>query len=491
VGYEISVDGGRRNEPAPCACPPGTTVEVRNLFFNTPVRRKFMRSVPTELGHATEAFMRVALAYPRRHFGLQHHDRTVHELPAVDRWLERIAALFGPELAESLIWVESHDAELRLSGYVANPTHSRSNNKLQYLFLNGRHIRDRSLQHALGEAYRGLLLSGRFPIAFLRLEMPPEQIDVNVHPTKLEVRFQDSGRVYGQLLSMIRGHFLSTDLTARVQPSAESPAAAPVPRDESSPLAAGVAEQVRERAVQWARGESAAGRPTPAGRGTLRFDPPPPVARFSLPASDTSASPGAPDAPAAAASRNPAFQAHQRYLVVAAEEGLMVIDQHALHERILYEQFREKVLAGRVEVQRLLAPEPLDLAPSEAAALLENQAVLSEIGLEVTPFGGSSVLVQGYPAMLGKVEPAELVRQLAGQLAQSDRLPQRRDVLDELLHMMSCKAAIKAGDPLSPAEVEALLEYRHLVQDAHHCPHGRPTTLVFTREELDRRFKRI
>lgn len=142
-------------------------------------------------------------------------------------------------------------------------------------------------------------------------------------------------------------------------------------------------------------------------------------------------------------------------------------------------------------MQRLLTPEPVDLTPSEAAAVLEQQALLSELGLEIEGFGGSTVLIQGYPAMLGTVEPSELVRQLAAQLTQGDRLPERRDVLDELLNMMSCKAAVKAGDPLSPSEVQALLEYRHLVQDAHHCPHRHPTTLEFSRDELDRRFKRI
>lgn len=169
----------------------------------------------------------------------------------------------------------------------------------------------------------------------------------------------------------------------------------------------------------------------------------------------------------------------------------MVIDQHALHERILYEQFREKTLAQAVEIQRLLVPETVDLAPSEAAAVLEYRQTLADIGILVEPFGGSTILVQGYPAMLGRVQPAELLRQVAAQIVTNERPLQRRDVLDELLHMMSCKAAIKTGDRLSQEEIGALLEHRHLVQDSHHCPHGRPTTLVFTREELDKRFKRI
>lgn len=169
----------------------------------------------------------------------------------------------------------------------------------------------------------------------------------------------------------------------------------------------------------------------------------------------------------------------------------MIIDQHALHERILYEQFREKAAQGSVEVQQLLSPEPVDLAPSEAAAVLENQSTLEELGIQVAPFGGDTVLVSGYPAMLSQVDPVELIQQIAKQLVIEEKTLERRDILDELLNMMSCKAAIKSGDRLSAAEIASLIEHRSLVQDSHHCPHGRPTTLVFTQHELDRRFKRI
>jgi DNA mismatch repair protein MutL len=250
IGAELSVSGGRVSPVAPCGCPVGTAVEVRNLFFNTPVRRKFLRSTQTELGHVSEAFLRIALACPQVHLTLRHDHptdgarRPVFELAGSQGWLERIGLVFGRQLAESLIWVESTDGQVRLSGYVAHPSQSRSNNRMQYLFLNGRAIRDRSLQHALGEAYRGLLMTGRFPIAILSLQMPPELVDVNVHPTKLEVRFQDSSRLYSQLLSTLRAKFLSTDLTARAQfPAEEGPAAA---HDE--------AEQgrLRQELVDWA-----------------------------------------------------------------------------------------------------------------------------------------------------------------------------------------------------------------------------------------------
>ena len=209
-GVEIEVTGGRAGEVVPSAAATGTSVEVHNLFFNTPVRRKFLRTAQTEFGHVSEAFTRIALGSPHVHCTLRHNDRQVFELAAADDLVERIARFFGRELAEGLIHVESTEGEVRLSGYVANPTHSRANNRMQYVFLGGRYIRDRSLLHALGEAYRGLLMTGRYPIAFLMLEMPAQMVDVNVHPTKLEVRFQDSGRLYSQLLSMLRAKFLAS-----------------------------------------------------------------------------------------------------------------------------------------------------------------------------------------------------------------------------------------------------------------------------------------
>jgi DNA mismatch repair protein MutL len=515
---ELEVVGGRAEPLRPAGSPCGTTVEVRNLFFNTPVRQKFLRTTQTEMGHLTEAVARLALAHPHVHFTLAHGGRLTHELPPGDA-KERVAALFGAELAENLIAVHSIDGEVELSGDVANPSQSRPNNRMQYLFLNGRFIRDRSLQHALGEAYRGLLLTGRFPVCFLHLRMPPAAVDVNVHPTKLEVRFQDGGRLYSQLLGTLRTKFLSTDLIAR--------AAIPVinrgaeGHDEELPTNVAPAST---DLWEWAKrqlGPTAAdeGPPQdfPAGfpfgerAGPLEFhrvDLPPLVGRTVSPPShlpvhanrDSGQSPTTHDIDnridqphnAAQSTRPPrALQIHNRYLVAETDAGLEVIDQHALHERILYEALCERVLSGAVECQRLLVPEPVDLPASEAAVALENQGVLAQLGMEIESFGGETLLISAYPAMLANLPPAEVLRSLIEQLLAEGKPPESRDVLDELLHMIACKAAVKYGDRLSPQEIEALLEQRSLAQDHHHCPHGRPTALVFTREQLDRQFKRI
>jgi len=507
-GAQLEVSGGIAAPVAPCGCPVGTTIEIRQLFFNTPVRRKFLRSTQTEMGHISEAFTRLALANPQVHFTLKHNGRSLFDLPPSADLRGRIAAFFGHDLAADLIPVASSDEAIRLSGFAASPSHSRGNNRLQYLFLNGRAIRDRSLQHALGEAYRGLLLTGRFPIAFLRIEMPAEMVDVNVHPTKLEVRFQDSGRLYSQLLGTLRTRFLSTDLTARLQPVTDSEAASAI-----DPAAADV---MRRELVDWAKGQlpvqegappsAASGGWPPAAQSRFDAQWTPPTAPLELSVLDRRwqappkrerdeerngndehridpAGGGAPPSPAA-------LQLHDRYLVTECDDGLIVIDQHALHERILYEHLREKVLAGAVESQALLVGEPVDLAPAEAAAVLQARDTLAQLGMTVEPFGGDTVLVSSYPAMLANFRPAEILRELADQLLAGGKRPDRRDVLDSLLHMISCKAAIKAGDRLSRDEITALLQQRHLAQDTHHCPHGRPTALFFSRDELDKQFKR-
>ena len=237
-GSEIAIEAGIAGPIKSCGCPTGTVMEVRNLFFNTPVRRTFLKSDTTEAGHVAETFSRIALAHPEIHLTFRSGGKIVHDLPPVTGMRERIAIFFGRELAESLLWVESRLDNLSLWGYVAHPSQSRSSNKGQFLFLGGRYVRDRSLGHALGEAYRGLLMVGRNPVAFLHLEVPPEEVDVNVHPTKIEVRFRDPQRVYSHLLSTLRQTFLSSDLHTRLQAAQAQPteAAATIP-DRSGPLA--------------------------------------------------------------------------------------------------------------------------------------------------------------------------------------------------------------------------------------------------------------
>lgn len=562
VGAEIQVRGGARDEVAPAGCPVGTTIEVRNLFFNTPVRKKFLRSAQTEAGHISEAFTRIALAFPHVQFKLLSGSRVTFDLPPTDSWKSRIRAFFDAEVSESLMPVESELDGVKLTGYVADPSVSRSNNRMQYLFLNGRHIRDRSLQHALSEAYRGLLMTGRFPVCFLRLEIPPTMVDVNVHPTKMEVRFLEGGKLYSQLLQTLRHEFLTTDLTARA-------------RHVPGPLPAGLREPTatnnEELAMpipaladesRWQEHSQRMSQVPTTGRLDLKADIPPfrpfpscsqlggmPSALSLVTGANSSngsadvsigTNPGGlsdlppipvrttvtgdeanlPDgaepwmaeseihAPQPLADESSdlttrvhqphdtpsrshlGIQVHNRYLVTQDEQGMVVVDQHALHERILYEQLRERTENKSLESQRLLMPEPIDLTPAEAAAAIEFKDVLAKIGIEVEAFGGDTILMTSYPAMLANMRPAEVLRQVLEPLMSGGKEPSAREVLDELLHMIACKAAIKAGDRLSPEEITSLLEQRYMFQDTHHCPHGRPTALFFSREQLDKMFKR-
>ncbi len=233
-GSEITIEGGIFGPVKECGCPAGTVIEVRNLFHNIPVRRAFLKSDMTEAGHVAEMFCRVALAHPEVHLTYRSGGKLIHDLPPVPGMRERIAVFFGRELAESLLWIEGRLDDLNLWGFVGHPSQSRSTAKGQFLFLGGRYVRDRSLSHALNEAYRGLLMVGRMPVAFLHLEIPPDQVDVNVHPTKIEVRFRDPQRVYSHLLSTLRQTFLKSDLHARLQATQEPPNADGGPSGQSS-----------------------------------------------------------------------------------------------------------------------------------------------------------------------------------------------------------------------------------------------------------------
>ncbi len=519
-GFELVVNGGHHEPIQPCGCPVGTSIEVRQLFYNTPVRQKFMRTPQTERGHIAEAFTRVALAHPEIQMTFLVNGKSTHQLPATDSWRDRIDAFFGPEISSYLIAVNNTHGDIRISGFVVDPSVNRANNRMQYLFLNDRYIRDRSLQHALSESYRGLLMTGRFPICFLQLEIPFEQVDVNVHPAKLEVRFQNGGQIYSQLLGTVRNKFLSTDLTAHAQLSKRVDEFKPFPGGAHAgvplPPNSGSSESQEKMAFphpastfDWTQ---APRNPFPVGEACS----PPSAPTFGPDANPLVAlphetggnsdfvAPNQPVSPYDAARFDPAhsitsspshtasaLQVHNTYLISETEEGMIVIDQHALHERIIYEQIRDKVLNGKLESQKLLVPEPVSLPPAEAAAVLEQAEMLKQIGITVEPFGGDTVLVSAYPAMLANHNPAEMLRGVVDQILGGEKKIDQRDLVDELLHMISCKAAVKAGDKLSPEEITALLEHRQLCQDAHHCPHGRPTSLVFSREELDRRFKRI
>ncbi|MEK6248183.1 MAG: hypothetical protein N2C12_08385, partial [Planctomycetales bacterium] len=284
----------------------------------------------------------------------------------------------------------------------------------------------------------------------------------------------------------------NTDLTARLQPT--GPGATPT---STTPID-------RQQMADWqdsrypAPGSTAPDISAEHRKLSQFFGPASPISASAptsnpandSPDTDSNLSVATEDADTPRAVSVAAMQVLDRYLIAESEGAVVVIDQHALHERILYEDLREKVLSGSLETQKLLVPEPVDLSSSEAAAILDSRELLEQLGVQIEPFGGNTILIASYPAMLANWNPVNLLRSLAEQLTSGGKLPDRRDILDELLHMISCKAAIKAGDRLTPDEIHALVQQRELAQDSHHCPHGRPTSLIFTREELDKQFLR-
>jgi DNA mismatch repair protein MutL len=501
TGASLTVDGGRVGEVMPEGCGLGTTVEVHQLFGNVPARRAFLRAPQTEWSHASEAFVRTALAHPGVAMSLSHNGRRVHDLAAVTAWRDRIGGLFGSSLGDRLIEVAADDGEISLRGLVGRPEDDMAGTRLQHLFVAGRPFRDRSILHAVQEGYRGLLLSGRQPIVFLSFDMPADMVDVNVHPAKIEVRFREPSRLYRLVLSALRTAFLQHDMGTSLKPPEPS---------WPSPDDAGAHGPTRrtdgdggsgERSGSWTPAASAAGYPPWFGQPQKQTPSPAPApverpsplweqaeqAPLDFPAVHV------PDAAAVGGGHGPrerAVQMHNRYIVVECGDGIEVIDQHALHERVLYERLKASVADGHLEVQPLLIPEKVELAAAELELVTEHAETLEQAGMRVEPFGGSTVIVTSKPVLAGNTPAAEIVREVLDRLSAVANGGDAAILVDEVLHGLACRAAIKAGDPLSREEVEALVRDRRMVRESHHCPHGRPTSLVLSRQDLDRQFRR-
>jgi DNA mismatch repair protein MutL len=464
-GAEITCHGGAMSPARAWNGADGTRIEVRHLFYNTPVRRKFLRTTGTEMGHICEVFTRLALSQPAIHWVLRHNGKLVYEVSATTALRERIALFFGAELRDQLYEIDIRHDPVRLHGSIADPACERGNARMQYLFVNGRWVRDRSLAHAIQEGYRGLLMTGRYAVTFLFLDLPPDHVDVNVHPTKAEVRFRDGNALYHLVFGAIRERLRAANLTPRlhVTPGTVGPAALAEPAIWAAPPVVGDDGVTGRRGEGMKELESI----TPSPRHPVAPSDLPPPGSFK------------------------AIQLYDCYLVLETPEGMLVIDQHALHERILFEQLKSRLRDGPLETQRLLIPEPIELTAEQAARALDQRAALAELGLGVEDFGGATVLLTSYPAILNRRPPREAFQAVVDHLMTRDRTPTREVLLNDLLSLMACHSAVRAGDRLPPDEIAALLEQRHLADDTHHCPHGRPTALLFSRHDLERQFRRV
>lgn len=489
AGHELTACDGRIDGPRPASAAPGTTVEVRDLFFNVPARRKFLRASQTEAAHVTEQIARVTLSHPEVALRQLHQGREVRNLPATADRRGRIADFYGSELAAELIAVDRRERDLRIEALAAPPASARASTRWQYVFLNGRYIADRAIGFAIREAFRGLVEPSRHPIVFLFLTTDPDRYDVNVHPTKIEVRWRDAGLVQSQVLAVLRETLLGRDLTPAYR---TEPRRVPDPAHAESVRAA-IADFLRHAPPTQPRFDLPARDTHPATPTEMRDRPPaavPPRPAGRLPTDPAGppleASPGIQDAPSPCR----ALQVHNTYLVIESEDGVMIVDQHALHERLLYEQIRERILAGSLESQRLLLPETLDAAPRHRLAVAQHAELLVRLGIEIAPFGPSSLAVHAFPSFLHHVDVRAFVRDLLDRLAEPGHAENNETLLHELLDMMACKAAVKAGDPLSQEEIETLMARRDLIDRSSNCPHGRPTTLRLSLRDLERQFKR-
>ena len=514
AAFALLCDSGQTAGPEAAAGNVGTTIEVRSLFFNVPARRKFLKGTQTELGHVSEMLVRLAIAHPDVAFRLVHNGRLVRELPQTDA-RSRLLAAWPANFAEQCLPVAERDrhddTDIRLTGLIGLPELAGLVARHQHLYVNRRPVRDKFMQHALREAYRGLTEPGRQPAAILLIDMPPGDVDVNVHPTKSEVRFKDGSRIHGLVMSAVRGALLGHDLTPRAVPQAVPGGAEPVdalretmqqrladffraPAETQAPLPMSPAPPTHSFAYAPAMPSAWIDRPpVPIAEQNAPAAPPADAAPsniatslpVSLPAASPQAFPPAADGPALKA-----IQLHNSYLVVESGDGMLVIDQHALHERIVYEDLLARLTRGPLESQRLLIPLTLPATSRQIDLLAPVRPVLARLGIEVEPFGPDAVAVHAFPSFLDRLEPGEFVQELLekGEAELAD--VNAEELLHEVLDMMSCKAAVKAGDPLTPAEIDALLARRELVDRTSNCPHGRPTTLRLSLRDLEKQFKR-
>lgn len=473
----IEIDCGNKGSISPASADYGTTIQVRDIFYKLPARRKFLRTANTEMEHIAEQFTRIALVNDNLDMILYHNGKELYRLPGKQGISHRIAELLSPEFADNLIETESSEKDLHISALLGKPGISRTNNKFQYVFLNGRFIRDKFISHAIKEAYRGCIEPDRFPVVFLFIRMPCENYDVNVHPTKIEVRFYNANLIHSQVLGALREKLLGTNLQTQARlPSTESPR-----REESSSSGYRGREIADAMAEFFKKHQSVQTQQQFDLPARKRFEPlHPPAGQITEKQA----------VPSQHFETTGFLQIHDSYIVAEADDGFIIVDQHALHERIMYEDLCRRIRQSSLESQKLLIPESFQLTDAQADALAANAELLEKLGIEIAPFGPKTYAVQAFPTLLAKVTPSDFVRDLIDLLTDKDLSIDAEKLLDEVLSMAACKAAIKAGMKLTDSEMEQLLANKERTEKLSRCPHGRPTVIKFTLAELEKQFKR-
>ena len=471
-GWRIAVEGGRVGAVEPAAQSQGTRVEVRDLFFATPARLKFLKNERTESQHAADIVRRLAMAHPGIAFTLQDDERQMLRLDAChgdlfEARLGRLRQLLGPDFAENALRIDAAREGVRLAGSIGLPTYNRGNAQHQYMLVNGRPVRDKLFTGAVRGAYADFLGHDRHPVVALFLDVPPDEVDVNVHPAKAEVRFRDAGLVRGLIVGALRhalaeaGHRASTTVASAAMGSFQ-PHHAPLP---FAPQRPSCGPGLREAAMEWQA-------PVMATMPTARADMPvdAPTAEHPLGAARA--------------------QVHETYIVAQTADGIVIVDQHAAHERLTYERMKAELAERGVARQMLLLPEVVELEAAEADRVLARAAELAELGLTVEAFGPGAVLVREVPALLGQCDVKGLVRDLADDLAELDTTLSLKERLADVCSTMACHGSVRAGRRLTPDEMNALLRRMEVTPHAGQCNHGRPTYVELKLADIERLFGR-
>ena len=466
AGWRLVLDHGERTEDGPAGIPPGTRVAVEDLFGKVPARRKFLRSARAELAASVDVVRRLAMARPDIGFTLVHEGRRQIAVQEGQDVATRVAMLLGPELADNGIAVDCVREGLRLGGIAGLPTFNRGVADHQFLFVNGRPVKDRLLVGALRAAYQDMLARDRHPVAALFLDVPADFVDVNVHPAKTEVRFRDPGLVRGLIVGGLRAA-----LDTAGHRSVQRPSATALGAWQAEPLAP--RHQAQYQVWDRPQGFSAPTQsyaPPPQARAEPAYAPPPEAHSYPL-----------------GVARG---QVKGTYIVAEAEDGLVIVDQHAAHERLVLERMRRAMEAGGVARQALLLPEVVDLDEPACDRLEARAAELAEFGLELERFGPAAMLVRATPAMLGQGDVIGLVTDLADELAAYDQALSLKERLDHVAATMACHGSVRAGRVLSVAEMNALLREMEVTPHSGQCNHGRPTWVKLAHADIEKLFGR-
>jgi len=473
--FEIALAGGRVEPIRPTALAEGTRVEVRDLFFATPARLKFLKSERSEAAAVSEVVKRLAMAHPGIRFSLNGSDRRPLELGAAtgeDARLVRLAAVIGADFRQNALLIDAAREGVALEGFAGLPTYSRANSLAQFLFVNSRPVRDKLLLGTVRAAYSDLMKRDRHPVVALFLSLDPREVDVNVHPTKAEIRFRDPGLVRGLIIGALREAFAKSG-----------------PRTSTAAAAATVASF----RPGFARPPAATWRPPPS-RGSTALAAgfaAPAQAAFAIPPSADARPRGEADAATLGLPLGAALaQLHETYIVAETAEGLVIVDQHAAHERLVYERLKDGLDRHGIARQILLIPEIVELPADDVERLAERAAEFAELGLFLERFGPGAVAVRETPSLLGAIDAGALVRDLAEELAEWEKAATLRDKLDRIASTMACHGSVRAGRRLKPAEMDALLREMEATPNASECNHGRPTHIALKLADIERLFGR-